>query len=193
MMATHAVTRPVRIYAKILKQERRRALLIMIWEKLLEIYKGRPMQELKISRKQLFEDVEKKALTAAETGHLVFATLHTMSAAETVNRIVDVFPAEQQGQIRAMFANAVQGIVAQRLLPTKDGNGRVAAHEIMIATAAVRNLIREEKTHQIFSAIQTGGAYGMQTMDQALKTFLERGRISREEALANATDPKIFG
>jgi len=133
------------------------------------------------------------ALTAAETGHLVFATLHTMSAAETVNRIVDVFPAEQQGQIRAMFANAVQGIVAQRLLPTKDGNGRVAAHEVMIATAAVRNLIREEKSHQIFSAIQTGGAYGMQTMDQALKNYLEQGRISREEALANATDVKIFG
>ncbi|HEX9653787.1 MAG TPA: type IV pilus twitching motility protein PilT [bacterium] len=133
------------------------------------------------------------ALTAAETGHLVFATLHTMSAAETVNRIVDVFPAEQQGQIRAMFANAVQGIVAQRLLPTKDGNSRVAAHEVMVATAAVRNLIREEKSHQIFSAIQTGGAYGMQTMDQALKTFLEQGRISREEALANATDPKMFG
>jgi twitching motility protein PilT len=133
------------------------------------------------------------ALTAAETGHLVFATLHTMSAAETVNRIVDVFPAEQQGQIRAMFANAVQGIVAQRLLPTKDGNGRVAAHEIMIATAAVRNLIREEKTHQISSAIQTGGGYGMQSMDQALKNFFEQGKISKEEAVANATDPKIFG
>lgn len=132
------------------------------------------------------------ALTAAETGHLVFATLHTMNAAETVNRIVDVFPAEQQGQIRAMFANSVQGIVAQRLLPTKDGRGRVAVHEIMIATSAVRNLIREEKTHQIFSAIQTGAAYGMQTMDQALKRYLEQGIISNKEAEANATDPKIF-
>ncbi len=132
------------------------------------------------------------ALTAAETGHLVFATLHTMSAAETVNRIVDVFPAEQQGQIRAMFANAVEGIVAQRLLPTRDGRGRVAVHEIMIATAAVRNLIREEKSHQIYSAIQTGAAYGMQTMDQALRRFLDQNVISKEEALANCTDPRLF-
>lgn len=132
------------------------------------------------------------ALTAAETGHLVFATLHTMSAAETVNRIVDVFPPEQQRQIRAMFSNAVEGIVAQRLLPTRDGKGRVGAHEIMLATSAVRNLIREEKTHQIYSAIQTGGAFGMQTMDQALKRFLERGVISQEVAIANATDEKMF-
>lgn len=132
------------------------------------------------------------ALTAAETGHLVFATLHTMSAAETVNRIVDVFPPEQQRQIRAMFSNAVQGIVAQRLLPTRDGKGRVAAHEIMLATSAVRNLIREEKTHQIYSAIQTGGGFGMQTMDQALKRFLDEGVISREVAIANATDEKML-
>lgn len=132
------------------------------------------------------------ALTAAETGHLVFATLHTISAAETVNRIVDVFPPEQQRQIRAMFANAVQGIIAQRLLPTKDGRGRVAVHEVMIATSAVRNLIREEKTHQIHSAIQTGAAYGMQTVDQALKRYVEQGLVAREEALANATDPNIF-
>ncbi len=132
------------------------------------------------------------ALTAAETGHLVFATLHTMSAAETVNRIVDVFPPEQQRQIRTMFANSVQGIVAQRLLPTKDGQGRIGAHEIMIATPAVRNLIREEKTHQILSAIQTGGSYGMQTMDQALKRYMDQGLITKEEALANATDLYIF-
>ncbi len=132
------------------------------------------------------------ALTAAETGHLVFATLHTMSAAETVNRIVDVFPPEQQGQIQAMFANAVQGIIAQRLLPTRDGNGRVGVHEIMIATAAVRNLIREEKTHQIHSAIQTGGAFGMQTVDQALKKYLAEGLIDREEAMAHATDKEIL-
>ena len=132
------------------------------------------------------------ALTAAETGHLVFATLHTMSAAETVNRIVDVFPPEQQRQIRAMFANAVQGIIAQRLLPTRDGLGRVGVHEIMIATAAVRNLIREEKTHQIHSAIQTGAAFGMQTVDQVLKNYLEEGVIAEEEALAHATDKKIF-
>ncbi len=132
------------------------------------------------------------ALTAAETGHLVFATLHTMSAAETVNRIVDVFPPEQQQQIRAMFANTVEGVVAQRLLPTKDGNGRVAVHEILTATAAVRNLIREEKTHQLHSAIQTGSAFGMQTMDQALKNYLDQGVISKDEAIANATDAKIF-
>ncbi len=132
------------------------------------------------------------ALTAAETGHLVFATLHTMSAAETVNRIVDVFPPEQQRQIRAMFANSVQGIVAQRLIPTQDGHGRVAVHEIMIASAAVRNLIREEKSHQIHSAIQTGASYGMQTMDQALKHWLERGVISREDAVANATDGHLM-
>lgn len=132
------------------------------------------------------------ALTAAETGHLVFATLHTMSAAETVNRIVDVFPPEQQRQIRAMFANSVQGVVAQRLLPTQDGHGRVGAHEILVATSAVRNLIREEKSHQLHSAIQTGGAYGMQTMDQALKQYLDQGIISKEEAIANATDKKIF-
>lgn len=132
------------------------------------------------------------ALTAAETGHLVFATLHTMSAAETVNRIVDVFPPEQQQQIRAMFANTVEGVVAQRLLPTKDGNGRVAVHEILTATAAVRNLIREEKTHQLHSAIQTGSAFGMQTMDQALKKYLDQGVISKDEAIANATDANIF-
>jgi twitching motility protein PilT len=132
------------------------------------------------------------ALTAAETGHLVFATLHTMSAAETVNRIVDVFPPEQQRQIRAMFSNSVQGVVAQRLIPTSDGRGRVGAHEIMLATSAVRNLIREEKTHQLHSAIQTGGAQGMQTMDQALKNYLDRGMISKEDATANATDSKLF-
>ncbi len=132
------------------------------------------------------------ALTAAETGHLVFATLHTMSAAETVNRIVDVFPPAQQGQIRAMFANAVEGIIAQRLLPTQDGLGRVGVHEIMIATAAVRNLIREEKTHQIHSAIQTGAAFGMQTVDQVLKNYVEEGVIAKEEALAHATDKNIF-
>ncbi len=132
------------------------------------------------------------ALTAAETGHLVFATLHTMSAAETVNRIVDVFPPEQQRQIRAMFSNAIQGVVAQRLLPTRDGRGRVAVHEILVGTSAVRNLIREEKTHQLHSMIQTGASFGMQTIDQALKHYLAQGRISQKEALTNATDRKLF-
>ncbi|MFQ5651520.1 MAG: type IV pilus twitching motility protein PilT [bacterium] len=129
------------------------------------------------------------ALTAAETGHLLFATLHTLNAAETVNH---VFPPAQQRQIRTMFANAVQGIVAQRLLPTRDGKGRVAAYEILIATTAVRNLIRGEKSHQLYSAIQTGASFGMQTMDQALKHYLEHGVITREEALANATDKTLF-
>ena len=132
------------------------------------------------------------ALTAAETGHLVFATLHTMNAAETVNRIVDVFPPEQQRQIRAMFSNSVEGIVAQRLGPTNNGKGRVACHEILLATSAIRNLIREEKSHQIHSAIQTGGSVGMQTMDHALKQYLDQGVISKEDALANASDPKVF-
>lgn len=130
------------------------------------------------------------ALTAAETGHLVFATLHTMSAAETVNRIVDVFPPEQQGQIRSMFANAVMGIVAQRLLPTADGNGRCAIHEIMVATSAIRNLIREDKSHQIYTAIQTGGASGMQTIDMALIKLLQEGRISIEVAEQQAHDKR---
>lgn len=128
------------------------------------------------------------ALTAAETGHLVFATLHTMSAPETVNRIVDVFPPEQQRQVRAMFANAVMGIVAQRLLPTADGAGRVAAHEIMVATNAIRNLIREEKSHQIASAIQTGATFGMQSLDNALNRLYRSGRISRAVAEQHALD-----
>jgi twitching motility protein PilT len=128
------------------------------------------------------------ALTAAETGHLVFATLHTMSAAETVNRIVDVFPPAQQGQVRAMFANAVMGIVAQRLIPHADGKGRSAVHEIMIATPAIRNLIRENKSHQIASAIQTGGAIGMQTMDSALRNLYQAGKITKEAAEAQAHD-----
>ena len=132
------------------------------------------------------------ALTAAETGHLVLATLHTMSASETVNRIVDVFPPEQQRQVRAMFANSCQGVVAQKLLPTQDGRGRVAAHEILIATPAVRNLIREEKTHQISSAIQTGGAAGMQTMDAAVKDLYKRGILSRQVAETNVDDKRLL-
>ncbi|MFQ5633592.1 MAG: type IV pilus twitching motility protein PilT [bacterium] len=128
------------------------------------------------------------ALTAAETGHLVFATLHTMNAAETVNRIVDVFPSEQQQQARSMFSNSVMGIVAQRLLPKACGAGRVAVHEIMVATTAVRNLIREDKSHQIYTVIQTGGAFGMQTIDQALASLYKRGIISAEIAEAQAHD-----
>jgi len=132
------------------------------------------------------------ALTAAETGHLVFATLHTNSAAETIDRVVDVFPAGQQDQIRAQFSNSILGIISQRLILTKDGKGRVAAMEILIATPAVRNLIRERKVHQIHSVLQTGSKYGMQSMDQHLMLLLQKGKISREEAAAYARDQNFF-
>jgi twitching motility protein PilT len=132
------------------------------------------------------------ALTAAETGHLVFATLHTNSAAETIDRVVDVFPAGQQDQIRAQFANCILGVISQRLIPLKSGKGRVAAMEILIATPAIRNLIRERKIHQIPSALQTGNQYGMQTMDQHLAQLVKEGKISIEDALAYAHDPHFF-
>ncbi|OEH84211.1 type IV pili twitching motility protein PilT [Desulfuribacillus stibiiarsenatis] len=122
------------------------------------------------------------AITAAETGHLVFGTLHTSSAASTVDRIIDVFPPHQQQQIRIQLAATLQGVVAQLLLPKKDGNGRVAAMEIMTVTPAIRNLIREGKTHQIPSSIQTGGKFGMQSMDLALKSLLQQGLITQEAA-----------
>ncbi len=118
------------------------------------------------------------ALTAAETGHLVFATLHTQSTAQTVDRIIDVFPAEQQKQVRMQLSIALQGIVTQQLLPTADGSGRVVACEVLVPTPAVRNLIREGKTHQIYSAIQTSGALGMQTMDAHLAMLARSGRIT---------------
>ena len=107
------------------------------------------------------------ALTAAETGHLVFATLHTQSTAQTVDRIIDVFPPHQQQQVRMQLSIALQGIVTQQLLPTADGSGRVVGCEVLVPTPAIRNLIREGKTHQIYSALQTSGAVGMQTMDSA--------------------------
>jgi twitching motility protein PilT len=123
------------------------------------------------------------ALTAAETGHLVFGTLHTQDAAQSVDRIIDVFPPHQQQQIRVMLAGALQGIVCQTLVKTADGRGRVVASEVMIATAAVRNLIREGKTHQIYSAMQAGAEHGMVTMDQSLATLVRRGWVSYENAL----------
>ncbi|HTX29777.1 MAG TPA: type IV pilus twitching motility protein PilT [Solirubrobacteraceae bacterium] len=126
------------------------------------------------------------AITAAETGHLVFATLHTQDAPQTVDRIIDVFPSEQQGQIRAQLSVALQGIMTQTLLPTADGSGRVAAAEILLPTAAVRNLIREGKTHQIYSVIQTGGAHGMQTMDAALAALVRSGKVNRQLAESRA-------
>jgi twitching motility protein PilT len=129
------------------------------------------------------------ALTAAETGHLVFATLHTQDTSQTVDRIVDAFPTEQQGQVRVQLAMALQGIVTQQLLPTADGHGRAVACEVLVPTPAVRNLIREGKTHQIYSALQTGGAHGMQTMDANLADLVRGGKITRELALKRSSTP----
>jgi twitching motility protein PilT len=130
------------------------------------------------------------ALTAAETGHLVFATLHTQSTAQTVDRIIDVFPAQQQSQVRMQLSIGLQGIVTQQLLPTVDGSGRVVACEVLVPTPAVRNLIREGKTHQIYSAIQTSGSTGMQTMDAHLAQLVRLGRISRKLAEQRASVPE---
>src|ERR671939_1644207 len=126
------------------------------------------------------------ALTAAETGHLVFATLHTQDCAQTVDRIIDVFPPSQQDQVRVQLSVALQGICTQQLLPTADGRGRTLAAEVLVPTPAVRNLIREGKTHQIYSAIQTGGAHGMQTMDGALAELVRKGKITRDLAVQRA-------
>ena len=130
------------------------------------------------------------ALTAAETGHLVFATLHTQDTAQTVDRIVDVFPPEQQQQVRVQLSVALQGIVTQQLLPTADGQGRCCAAEILIPTPAVRNLIREGKTHQIYSALQTGGQFGMQTMDASLAQLVRQHKITRELAESRSSAPE---
>jgi twitching motility protein PilT len=130
------------------------------------------------------------ALTAAETGHLVFATLHTQSTAQTVDRIIDIFPAGQQAQVRMQLSIGLQGIVTQQLLPTADGAGRVVACEVLVPTPAVRNLIREGKTHQIYSAIQTSGSLGMQTMDAHLAQLVRMGRITRSLAEQRASVPE---
>jgi twitching motility protein PilT len=130
------------------------------------------------------------ALTAAETGHLVFATLHTQSTAQTVDRIIDVFPPHQQQQVRMQLSVALQGIVTQQLLPTADGSGRVVACEVLVPTPAVRNLIREGKTHQIYSAIQTSGSTGMQTMDAHLAQLVRMGKINRSLAEQRASIPE---
>ncbi|MGO8683858.1 MAG: type IV pilus twitching motility protein PilT [Thermoleophilia bacterium] len=128
------------------------------------------------------------ALTAAETGHLVFATLHTQDAPQTIDRIIDVFPPHQQEQIRVQLSTTLMGVCTQQLLPTRDGRGRCVACEILIPTAAVRNLIREGKTHQIYSVMQTGAQYGMQTMDASLADLVRRGMITQELALNRAHD-----
>ena len=129
------------------------------------------------------------ALTAAETGHLVFATLHTQDAPQTIDRIIDVFPPTQQGQVRAQLAIGLQGIVTQTLLPTADGQGRCVAAEVLIPTPGVRNLIREGKTHQIYSLIQTGGAEGMQTMDSSLAGLVREGQITMATAESRSSQP----
>lgn len=131
------------------------------------------------------------ALTAAETGHLVFGTLHTTSAAKTIDRVVDVFPAEEKSMVRSMLSESLQAVISQTLLK-KVGGGRVAAHEIMIGTPAIRNLIREDKVAQMYSAIQTGGSLGMQTLDACLKNLLSNGLVSRESAREKAKTPENF-
>lgn len=132
------------------------------------------------------------ALTAAETGHLVLATLHTQDAAQTIDRIIDVFPPYQQQQIRIQLAGTLQGIVSQQLLPTVEGRGRVVACEVLIPTPGIRNMIREGKTHQLATAMQSGQQYGMVTMDQSLAELYRRGLVSLDIALQRSVDPNVL-
>ncbi len=132
------------------------------------------------------------AITAAETGHLVFGTLHTNSAAKTVDRLIDIFPADRQAQVRTMLSESLEGVVAQSLIPTADQKGRVAAHEILIGVPALRNLIREAKTSQVPSVMQVGAQHGMMTLDQSLKDLVTSGRITAAAALTRSTNPKLF-
>ena len=131
------------------------------------------------------------ALSAAETGHLVFGTLHTSSAAKTVDRIVDVFPAAEKEMVRSMLSESLRAVISQSLLKRK-GGGRVAAHEIMLGTPAIRNLIRENKIAQMYSSIQTGQKDGMQTLDQCLKDLVKRGICDLAEARTKSADPRTF-
>src|SRR5918993_4609971 len=133
------------------------------------------------------------ALTAAETGHLVFGTLHTQSAPQTVDRMIDVFPPEQQGQVRVMLATTLQAVMTQQLVPARDGGGRIAAAEILIATPAVRNLVREGKIHQLPGTMQVSKKDGMQTMDMALLDIVARGLVTKEEAQSRSSNPNLFG
>ncbi|MBZ9608070.1 type IV pilus twitching motility protein PilT [Clostridium estertheticum] len=132
------------------------------------------------------------AITAAETGHLVFSTLHTIGAAKTVDRIVDVFPPYQQQQIKVQLSAVMQGIVSQQLIPKISGRGRVAALEVVISTPAIQNLIREGKTHQLQSCVQTGGKYGMKTMDMSIAELYKKGVISKEEAINYSVDNEMI-
>ena len=131
------------------------------------------------------------AMTAAETGHLVFGTLHTSSAAKTIDRIIDVFPAAEKPMVRSMLSESLRAVISQSLLK-KIGGGRVAAHEIMVGTPAIRNLIREDKVAQMYSSIQTGQQYGMQTLDQCLQNLVQRGLVSKRDAYEYAKDKKMF-
>ncbi|MDD4929425.1 MAG: type IV pilus twitching motility protein PilT [Gallionella sp.] len=132
------------------------------------------------------------AMTAAETGHLVFGTLHTSSAAKTIDRIIDVFPADEKEMVRAMLSESLRAVISQALIKTKDGAGRVAAHEIMICTPGIRNLIREAKVPQMYSAIQTGQGMGMQTLDQCLTTLVKSNMISSADARTKAMNRDLF-
>jgi twitching motility protein PilT len=132
------------------------------------------------------------ALTAAETGHLVFGTLHTSSAPKTIDRIIDVFPAGEKEMVRAMLSESLRAVISQTLLKTRDGQGRVAAYEVMIGTPAIRNLIREGKVAQMYSSIQTGQSLGMQTLDQCLQDLVRRGAVSAVEARTRATSKELF-
>ncbi len=131
------------------------------------------------------------AITAAETGHLVFGTLHTNSAAKTVDRLIDIFPADRQSQIRTMLSESLEGVIAQTLLPTADGKSRAAAIEVLVGVPALRNLIREGKTTQIASVMQVGSQHGMQTLDQAIMELFASGKISREEAMLHTNNPRL--
>lgn len=131
------------------------------------------------------------ALTAAETGHLVFGTLHTSSAAKTIDRIIDVFPAAEKDMVRSMLSESLRAVISQTLMK-KVGGGRIAAHEIMIGTPAIRNLIREDKVPQMYSAIQTGGAIGMQTLDQCLQDMVRRQKVTKAEAAPRAVNKDLF-
>ena len=132
------------------------------------------------------------AMSAAETGHLVFGTLHTSSAAKTIDRIIDVFPADEKEMVRAMLSESLRAVISQALLKTKDGTGRVAAHEIMVCTPAIRNLIREAKVPQMYSAIQTGASLGMQTLDQCLQNLVKSNIITPAEARGKAMNKDMF-
>jgi twitching motility protein PilT len=130
------------------------------------------------------------AITAAETGHLVFATLHTQDAPQTIDRIIDVFPPHQQQQVRVQLSTTLQGVVTQQLVQTVDGRGRAVAAEVLVTTPAIRNLIREGKVHQIYSAMQAGGRFGMQTMDMALSHLVKSGKVTQQMAFERSHDPE---